>query len=109
MTYEEIKELHKRLDKREHLIAEGRIDSGQDDNSIAQLATTQGWEVLRANIESMIVELLRPVDFSDETPMDVRGAVGEARKFGIEIGTKIIGIVESTRAAKIIEKENKHV
>lgn len=107
MTYKEIIELHKRLDERARLEADGKVDPSQDENSIAQLATTQGWEVLKANIESMIVELLRPVDFSDETPLDVRGAVGEARKFGIEIGAKIIGIVEATKAAKVVEKEEK--
>ena len=100
MEYQEIIDIHKRLDDRAQMRVARKVDSNQDDNSIAQLANQQGWEVLKTSIESMIAELLVPVDFEDNTPLDVRGAIAEARKFGIEIAKRIINIVEVTKAAK---------
>jgi hypothetical protein len=52
----------------------------------------------------MIAELLESPEFSDETPLDVRGAVHEARSFGIEVIRNLVRVVESTRSAKRSEQ-----
>ena len=95
------------MDERDARKALGQLNSAQEDNHIANLIQTPGWEVLEAKAQSMIIELLEPVEFSDETPLDVRGAIGEARKFGIEVLRKLLNEVSSVKAAKIAEKANK--
>jgi len=101
---EEIIQLHKKMEEREQERVKGNIDSAKEDDFIANMATTAGWDILKAKAESMIAELLEPVDFSDETPLDVRGAVNEARRFALEVLRKLIGQVESIKAAKTFEK-----
>jgi hypothetical protein len=104
MEFSEIQNLYTRLDERATQRATQNIDSSQDDNHLASMADTAGWEALKGIIESMIAELLVPPEFADTTPMDVRGAVNEARRFGVEVARKIISQVETTKAAKISEK-----
>lgn len=101
MKFEEIKILHAKLDK--HI--ESR-DSEKEDTMLATLASTEGWEILNAIAQDMIAELLEAPEFSDETPLDVRGSVYESRAFGIEILRKLLKIVTATKAAKMIEKQD---
>jgi len=102
MLTEEIKKLHQRLEER----LKDR-DMEKDDKALAAMAESKGWDVLKGLVESMIAELLEPVDFSNETPLEVRGSIGDARFFTLKALRGIIGTVESTKAAKRIEKEEK--
>lgn len=103
MDYQEIKNLHDKLDERMK-----NRDTEKDDKALAAMAETAGWEVFNRIAMDMIAEMLETPEFSEETPLDVRGALYEARSFGIVVLRKIIKNVESTRAAKKIEQiENK--
>lgn len=107
MLSEEIKNLYQQMDERIKARAKQKADSNKDDEHIAQIADTPGWEVVKGQVESMIIEMLEPVEFTNDTPLDVRGAIGEARKFGLEVARKILGIVESVRIIKQAEKDEK--
>jgi len=102
MLSNEIEKLHKKLEQR----LKDR-DMEKDDKDIAVMAEHRGWEVLKGLMEGMIAELLEPVDFSDETPLEVRGSIGDARYFTLKSLRTVIGTVESTKSAKRIEKEEK--
>lgn len=105
MMSDEIKNLYQRFDERNEQRQLGRINSTKEDEHIANLSTSAGWEVLKSKAESMIIELLEPVEFSDETPLDVRGAINEARRFGIKVLRTLIGQVESVRSSETIKKQ----
>ena len=107
MIAEEIKELYQRIDKRAQERLKNNSDSNKDDDHVAQIANTPGWEIVKGQIENMIVELLEPVKFKEETPLDVRGATNEARMFGLDVARKILGMVETVKLVKQIQKEEK--
>lgn len=100
MKSNEILKLHQRIEKR--LL---RRDTEKDDKSLAQMADTPGWKALKGLMEGMIAELLEPVEFSDETPLDVRGSIGDARFFALKSLRMVVGSVESTKVANQSEKE----
>ena len=105
MLSAEISQLYDKLDEREAERRNGNIDSNKEDEMVANLAFSPGWEVLKLRMIKRIADLLEPVEFSTETPLDVRGALEEARRMCIEELRSIISDVESTKAAKQVEKE----
>jgi hypothetical protein len=101
MQAKDILDMHKRIDERSKT-----RNTEQDDNLLSDLATTASWEVLKSKIENKIADLLEPIDFSLETPLDVRGSLADAKTFAIVMLRQIIAEVETTRTAKQIQKDN---
>ena len=93
MKAREIIELHKRMNRRM------RKDARSNDNALLELAQSTGWEVLRANMEQMIAELLEPVEFDNHTPLEVRSVVYESRATTIKALRAIIAIPDTVLAA----------
>ncbi len=104
MLSQEIEKLHEKLDEREAERRKGNINSSSEDDMIANLAMTPGWEVLKLRMIRRIADLLEPIEYPIETPLDVRGAMEEARRGRIEELRKTLSDVESTKLAKQSEK-----
>jgi hypothetical protein len=110
MLNNEIIELHKRITARLTRTQEEIVSSAEnEDGHLANLANSAGWEILKSKMDGMVAELLEPVAFSDETPLDVRGAVNEAKWFCLKFIREIIQQVEATKAAKTIQKEEDEI
>lgn len=74
MNYEEVKALAERV------IARASEPYKKDEDiHLSALAGSKGWEIFKGRMESIMLECLTPVAFQESTPMDVRGAVNEAR------------------------------
>lgn len=104
MLNSEILKLHERLTARMARTQDEIVASSMnEDRHIANMAQSAGWEILKAKMDGMVAELLEPTEFSDETPLDVRGAVNEAKWFCLKFIREIIQQVEATKSAKIIQ------
>ncbi|MFA5993360.1 MAG: hypothetical protein WC823_00200 [Parcubacteria group bacterium] len=104
-TAKEILDIHRRRDERDKLRLAGKIDSNVDDNHLAQLGESQGWELLKLKIEKNISELLEPGMDDELVSLETIGAVTMAREFAIQALSEVVQMVESTMAAKRIEKQ----
>lgn len=108
MFSDEIKKLHSRITDRLNRSQDEIIAASKnEDELIASMANSAGWDILKAKMDGMIAELLEPTEFSDDTPMDVRGAVGEAKWYCLKFIREIIQHVEATKSAKKSEKIEK--
>ncbi len=93
MKAQEILNMHKRLNRRL------RKDARKNDKALLILAQSDGWEVLRANIEEMIAELLEPVEFDNYATLEMRNVVYESRATTIKALRAIISIPDVVLAA----------
>ncbi|HHH12568.1 MAG TPA: hypothetical protein ENJ77_01680 [Candidatus Moranbacteria bacterium] len=94
MKAKEILQLHKRI----NCLAQKNFADA--DNQLLVLAETKGWELLRGTMEQMIAELLEPIDFEANVPLENRAVVYEARQITIKALRSIIAIPESVKAAR---------
>ncbi len=106
-TAKEILEIHRKRDERDRLRSAGKIDSNVDDNHLAQLGDSQGWEILKLEIEKKISELLEPGMEDESVSLETIGAVTLAREFAIQALSEVVQMVEATMVAKRIEKIEK--
>lgn len=98
MDNQYIKELKERIN------SEVTRDANQADNALAQLTQTTGWAILKESIENRIHALLQPgVDKTND--LVFIGAVTMARELAIEVLQSIIDEVETTKEAKLAEKQ----
>lgn len=106
MLSQEIEKLHARIFERMNRTPQQIASiSSQEETHLASLADSPGWEVLKSRIDSMIAELLEPIEFPETVPMDVRGAVNEARWYNLKFIRTLISSVESSKSAKMAEKQ----
>lgn len=83
----------------------GAKDQENSTRDFAAMAGTRGWELFRAETERILLELLEPVAFSPETPLDVRGAVNEARLCAIQTLKKLLAMVENAEASEGLRRK----
>lgn len=64
-----------------------------EDAHLAAMAGSQGWEIFKGRVEEVMLECLTPFAFQESTPLDVRGAVNEARGLVLkELKTLLSGV-----------------
>jgi hypothetical protein len=107
MYSDEILKLHKKLDDRDQERRKGNINESSEEEKLANLINDPGWEVLKVWMMRRIADFLEPVEYSPETPLDVRGALEEARRCRIDELRRVISQVETIVAVKNIQKIEK--
>ena len=109
LTKEEIAEIRKRTEDR-HARFRAMIAGDSHKNPdilLANLAETEGWDIVRSAFDSMILELLEPEEF--EGSAEAYAVSGEARRLTIQALRAILQSVESAKASRISQKTTKGV
>jgi len=86
---------------RERLQRGSSVDA---DKSLAVLAQTEGWSILRAAFDGMILDLLEPEEF--ESSAESYALSSESRRIALQAIRSVIETVESSSSsARISESE----
>lgn len=81
-----------------------------EDSHLAALAGSKGWEIFKGRVEAVMLECLTPVAFQESTPLEVRGAVNEARGLVLKTlkdllsGIEMAQLSESNRQRKVVSQ-----
>lgn len=102
METEDVKALIERIIKR----AQEPYQEGEDAH-LAAMAGSKGWEIFKGRMESIMLECLTPFAFQESTPLEVRGAINEARGLVLKemknllSGVEMAQLSESNRQKKV--------
>ena len=109
ITKEEILGIQKRIEaRRDRFQSMLSSDSHKNpDVLLANLTDTEGWDIVRAAFDSMILELLEPEEF--EGSAEAYAVSGEARRLTIQALRAILQSVESAKASRISQKTTEGV
>ena len=103
ITKDEIASIKKRMEERQErfrtLFSEG--SQKNPDILLANLTDSEGWDIVRAAFDSMILELLEPEEFDGSA--EAYAISGEARRLTVQALRAILQSVDSARASRVAQ------
>lgn len=109
MNKDDISQLKKRIDERTENFQAALASNAHKnpDESLATLADTDGWGIVRAAFDAMISELLEPESF--EGSPEAYAISGESRRLTIQALRSVIATVDAAKASRVSQKTTEGV